>query len=227
MNEMHSLNRRLYLDYLNEEEKTLIDSLEEEFENKGSNYTLNELWNYDSFLGGIGCYSMPADTVRNPFAGGYVRHLFRPLQYVRCSMEISDLNYTARGAIRDTGLHLEFVMKFLWKKHRKISSIANSNGTLGQLSHKLHSIKAISDDQFDCLKSIVIIYNKSKHEINIDETRTMSFVPIDAVVFYLVVRKISMDLLIPYYDLIYQDFGDRIQYFHVNYGFIRNFGFVE
>ncbi|GEM_PF-679120 len=227
MEEMQALNRMLYLDYLNEEEKALIDTLEEEFENRGANYTLAELWNYDSFLGGIGCYSMPADPKKNPFSGGYLRYLFRPLQYVRCSMEILDLNYTARDAIRDTGLYLEFVMKFLLKKRRGILSIVNNNGTLGKLSHKLYNLKSISDDQFECMKSIIKVYNKSKHEINSDVNRSMSFAPIDAVVFYLVARKVTMDLLMPYYDEIYQDFGDRLQYFHVNYGFIRGFGFVE
>jgi hypothetical protein len=77
------------------------------------------------------------------------------------------------------------------------------------------------------MKSIIKVYNKSKHEINSDVNRSMSFAPIDAVVFYLVARKVTMDLLMPYYDEIYQDFGDRLQYFHVNYGFIRGFGFVE
>lgn len=227
MDEMQILNRMLYLDYLNEEEKALIDALEEEFKNKGADYTLVELWNYDSFLGGIGCYSMPANPIRNPFSGGYIRSLFRPLQYVRCSMELLDLNYTAREAIRDIGLYLEFVMKFLLKKRRAIMSIVNNKGTLGILSHKLYDLKSISADQFECMKSIVMIYNKSKHEINSDVKRSMSFAPIDAIVFYLVARKLTMDLLMPYYDSIYHDFGDRLQYFHVNYKFERGFGFVE
>ena len=227
MDEMQILNRTLYFDYLNEEEKALIDTLDEEFENKGSNYSLAELWNYDSVLGGIGCYSIPADPNENPFLGGYVRHVFRPLQYVRCSMEILDLNYTAREAIRDTGLYLEFVMKFLLKKNRRIFSSVNSNGTLGKLSHKLYSIKSISADQFEYLKSIIKIYNKSKHEINYDENRSMSFTPIDAVVFYLVARKLTMELLMPYYAGIYQDFGDQLQYFYINYEFKRGFGFVK
>ena len=34
MEEMQALNRMLYLDYLNGEEKALIDTLEEEFENR-------------------------------------------------------------------------------------------------------------------------------------------------------------------------------------------------
>ncbi len=87
MDQMQEINRIIYLDYLNEEEKDLVDSLEEEFKNKGADYSLIALWNYDSFLGGIGCYSMPADPKKNPFAGGDVRHVFRPLQYARCDMD--------------------------------------------------------------------------------------------------------------------------------------------
>ncbi len=89
------------------------------------------------------------------------------------------------------------------------------------------NVAGIIKEQFECMKSIVMIYNKSKHEINSDVKRSMSFAPIDAIVFYLVARKLTMDLLMPYYDSIYHDFGDRLQYFHVNYKFERGFGFVE
>ncbi len=137
------------------------------------------------------------------------------------------MNYSARNAIRDVGLHLEFVMKLLLKKHRRILSVKSNKGTLGKLSYELHRIKSISGEQFECLKYIIEVYNISKHGVNSDESRCMSFSPIDAIVFYLVVRKLSMELLTPYYDSIYQDLGDRLQYFYVNYGFIRGFGFVK
>lgn len=227
MDEMQTCSMILYNNYLNDEEQNIIEILKDEFNNKGKKYDLHELWKYDSFLGGIGCYSMPADPKKNPFAGGYVRYLFRPLQYVRCSMEIVDLNYTARDVIRDTGLYLEFVMKYLMRRNSIIKSIVNHKGTLGKLSYSLYGMKVITEEQFNFLKLIIELYNWSKHNINMDNQREMSFSPLDAIVFYIATRKLSMELLRSYYTEIYRDFGDRLQYFYVNYKYERDFGYVE
>jgi hypothetical protein len=60
-----------------------------------------------------------------------------------------------------------------------------------------------------------------------DNRREMSFSPLDAIVFYIASRKLSMELLSPYYMDIYKDFGDRLQYFYINYKYERDFGYIE
>jgi hypothetical protein len=217
------------MNYLNQYERELINSLESEIIKDSRNYNLSRLWEYDSIIGGIGAYSMPADPTKNPFKGGCSREIFRPLQYARCNMEILNIAYTTRNIIRDIGLHLEFVLKYILKWNSSLGSIRFNKLTLGGLNQKLYEKSLIDDDNYDLLKNVVKIYNDSKHSINMDIERDSSFTIGDAIIFYIVSRRIATSLLEPYYTRIYKEMThiEIINRFYINFNREEGLGFVE
>lgn len=219
----------LFNQILTDSEKALIIKLVKEINEAGADYSLNELWEYDSYLGGIGGYSMPSDPVKNPFKGGYTRELFRPIQYARSNMETLDINYTSRHVIRDCGLHLEFILKFVLKKSSRLNALSNRNATLGKLAHILLKRKLIKEELFSTLKKIIVVYNKSKHEVNQNVNRKRLFSPGDALIFYVVTRKIANKVLQLFYDDIYKDMRNLniLQRFHINSDNQHNFGYLK
>lgn len=211
--------RKLCYDYLSEDERKLIELLVNKVKSNDK-YYLNELWEYDYTIGEIGGYSMPADPIKNPFAGGFTREIFRSIQYARSNIDILNIKFTTRHIIRDMGLHLEFALKYILKCNNKLGKFKYSRMTLGSLKESMYKKNLISEEDYNTLNLIVKSYNDSKHSVNMDPNVESSFSIDDALIYYIAVRRISNSLLQQYYPAIYIELKeiDRFDNFYINSG---------
>lgn len=197
----------LLIKLYSDEEREILSQIENELKKPPAEYELDVLWEYDLKIGGIGAYSMPANPIHNPFPCGIARTIFRPLQYARAQMDIEDINKRPRYIIHDVGLHFEGLAKYILKRKSKLGSVRNRKATLGKALHYLHKTEVIEDDLFESCKRIIDIYNISKHEVNQDLNKNRTFSPMDAIIFYLTIRKIGNILLEPYLEELFQEIG--------------------
>lgn len=158
-------------------------------------YTTEMLWKTDALIGGIGGYCMPADPTKNPFPAGIERELYRPLQYARSDIDICDVRKFARYVVESVGMHLEAACRLLLKEKCSFGNLRFYNTTLGKAAHKIEQLGIFEKDVIDALYNFVTVYNKSKHEINQDETRTRMFNAYDAVVAYFAARVLGLAIL--------------------------------
>ncbi|WP_066507620.1 hypothetical protein [Abyssisolibacter fermentans] len=174
--------------------KGILNVLDEVIENPRT-YTLQELWEIDKDIGGIGGYCMPCDPKKNPFPGGEYRKLFRPLQYARSNMEVNNIHINARYVIHSSGMHLEEVLRFMLSKYSIIGRIRYSNTTLGKATNILSKRNKLPNEIVEDLFKFIALYNKSKHEINLDDKRKRLFMASDAIIGYLGARIIGYRIL--------------------------------
>lgn len=167
----------------------------QDMNNKEYIYETDVLWKADSLIGGIGGYCMPADPVKNPFPCGIKRELYRPLQYARSSIDICDVRIFARQVVENCGMHLEAVCRLFLKNTNVLGALRFQNLTLGKAVHKIEKEQIFADCVIDSLYDFVKVYNRSKHEINQDETKDRMFNAEDAIVSYFATRILGVIIL--------------------------------
>lgn len=191
----HSELQKLFDTILPENFKIAITTFIEDVVSLEDKYSCKELWIADQMLGGIGGYCMPANPVSNPYPSGQKRALYRPLQYARSEIEICDVQMHARYTIQMCGMHLESVCRFYLQNRKKLGSLHFRNTTLGKAVQQMQSMKEIDSSTIDSLFAYVDVYNRSKHEINQDDSREHLFNAYDAVVGYYSARILGLDIL--------------------------------
>lgn len=185
----------LYNSIFLDKQKKDIQQIVDEIYSNVNTYSTKLLWKVDKEIGGIGGYCMPCDPIKNPFPGGEYRELFRPLQYARSEIDITGLILHSKYVVLNSGLHLEAVIRLVLRKYKFLGNIRYMNSTLGNATKTLSSVGSIPKDLIDNLFAFVKIYNKSKHEVNQDNSRERLFMPDDAIIGYLAARIIGVRLL--------------------------------
>lgn len=178
-----------------DEQKELIETILNEINTNREKYSTSLLWEMDKEIGGIGGYCMPCDPKKNPVPSGEYRKLFRPLQYARSEIEVTNVHYHSRYVVMNSGMHLEEVCRIALSKYRILGNMRFFNTTLGKATQYLSKEKEIPEYIIDGLFNFVKIYNKAKHDVNLDDNRERLFMPSDAIVGYLAARIIGYELL--------------------------------
>lgn len=173
----------------------ISDFFAQDMDNEECEYRTEILWKTDALIGGIGGYCMPANPVKNPFPSGVKRELYRPLQYARSSIDICDVRIFARNVVENSGMHLEAVCRLFLKNTNVLGGLRFQNLTLGKAVHKIEKEKIFDDYVIEALYDFVKVYNRSKHEINQDETKDRMFNVEDAVVSYFATRILGVIIL--------------------------------
>ncbi len=174
------------------------------------NYDIKVLWELDRSIGLIGGYCMPADPKNNPFPGGFGRDIFRPLQYARAEIEISNIFDTARYVVQYAGMHLESIVRYILRRNNYFGVIKDKNATLGKATSILKNAELYNEKTINCLYMFIPLFNKAKHNVNQDEQRERLFSPSDAVIAYISSRVLGNKLLKPYYHEIVLKLNDYI-----------------
>lgn len=185
----------LYNSIFSDKQKSDIQKILDEIYKNIDNYSTKVLWEVDKEIGGIGGYCMPCDPIKNPFPGGEYRELFRPLQYARSEIDITGVYLHSKYIVLNCGLHLESVVRLALKQYKHFGNIRYMNSTLGNATKTLEKINAIPNYIVKNLFLFVKIYNKSKHEVNQDNSRERLFMPDDAIIAYFAARIIGVKLL--------------------------------
>lgn len=175
--------KEIYDCFFDDNEKKEIKNIIKELENP--NYCSDKLWEFDKEIGGIGGYCLPIDPSVCWFQGTEVRNIYRSYQYARTRVDICDISFCSRDMIRDCGLGLEALLKLVCKKEKP----------LGVLISQIEKKKFMSLELISKLKLFLNNYNISKHEINITEERSRTFIIEDAIIYYLACRKIGLEIL--------------------------------
>lgn len=192
----HNELKRIYNALFKEDIKNGIsDFFEQDMDNMEYEYETKVLWETDALIGGIGGYCMPANPVKNPFPFGVKRELYRPLQYARSSIDICDVRIFARQVVENAGMHLEAVCRLFLKNTNVLGGLRFQNSTLGKAVYKIEQEKVFDDCVTESLYNFVKVYNRSKHEINQDETKDRMFNAEDAVVSYFATRILGVIIL--------------------------------
>lgn len=186
----------LYTHILNEHQRQIVKETITEIDEKDENYSLEKFWDADKEIGGLGGYNLPKNPINNPFPYGIKRSIFRPLQYAASEMEIRDIRGGARHVIQYAGLHLEATTKFYLMLCLKLDELRNYNATLGKVVHKLDQLKLLEEKTAEGLYVFVRLYNKSKHEVNMDRSRERLFTESDALIIYLAARILGNRILL-------------------------------
>ena len=173
----------------------IADFFMQDLEDKKLDYETRMLWETDSLIDGIGGYCMPPNPVKNPFPAGIKRELYRPLQYARSSIDICDVRIFARQVVENSGMHLEAVCRMFLKNTAILGEIRFQNLTLGKAVHRIEQEKVFDETVIEALYDFVKVYNRSKHEINQDETKVRMFNAEDAIISYFTVRILGIILL--------------------------------
>lgn len=174
------------------------------------NYDIKVLWELDRSIGLIGGYCMPADPKNNPFPGGFGRDIFRPLQYARAEIEISNIFNTARYVVQYSGMHLKGIARYVLGCEKFLGVPRYNNATLGKAISLLNNAKLYDEKTINCLYMFIPIFNKAKHDVNQDEQRERLLLPPDAVIAYISSRVLGNKLLKPYYNEIILKLNDYI-----------------
>lgn len=171
--------------------QTFLDGVKPEDEDK---YSTDILWVIDKNIGGIGGYCMPSNPVKNVYIG-LDRELFRPLQYARAEIEISDIRFSARHVVHYSGMHLEAVLRLFLHKTQFLG-FRFSGTTLGKAAQKIAKTNPLCKITYDALLKFVPLYNRAKHEVNQDDDRLRLFSESDAIVCYFAARIIGQAILV-------------------------------
>ena len=189
-------SRWLYTHVLNEQQRQIVRETIIEIDEKDKNYSLEKFWDADKKIGGLGGYNLPKNPINNPFPYGIKRSIFRPLQYAASEMDIRDIRYGARYIVQYAGMHLEATTKFYLIMNLRLGKLRNYNATLGKVVHKLDQLKLLGEKTIEGLFVFIRLYNKSKHEVNMDRTRERLFSVSDALVVYLAARILGKRILL-------------------------------
>ncbi len=195
MNISHPELQQLFDTILSESTKTAITAFIDEIEQFDDQYNCEKLWIADQAIGGIGGYCMPANPVKNPYPGGPERALYRPLQYARSEIEICDVRLHARYAVQMCGMHLESVCRLYLKSRKSLGPLRFGNTTLGKAIQQIQAINEIDPNVINGLFAYVKVYNRSKHEINQDDSRERLFNAYDAITGYFSARVLGLNIL--------------------------------
>ena len=185
----------LYLHILDEHQRQVVRETIKEIDEKEENYSLEKYWDADKEIGGLGGHNLPKNPINNPFPYGIKRSIFRPLQYAASEMDIRDIRGGARHVVQYAGMHLEATTKFYLMLNLKLGKMRNYNATLGKVVHKLDQLKLLDEKTTEGLYVFIRLYNKSKHEVNMDRTRERLFTVPDALVIYLAARILGNRIL--------------------------------
>ena len=188
-------NRWLYDNYLTNELREFIRLSIIEIDKSNDHYSLDFYWEGDKLIGGIGGYCMPKNPIQNPFKSGIKRSIYRHLQYAASEIEMRDVRYGARYVIQFAGMHLEAVVRYFLATNQLFGKIRQSNSTLGKAFNHLKSKGLIGKEQIEPFQRFIKLFNKAKHEINMDDERERLFSFIDALVLYYVARMLGLNLL--------------------------------
>lgn len=172
----------------------ISEFLRQDFDNKDRKYKTYMLWKIDALIGGVGGYCLPSSSSRNPYPAGIERELYRPLQYAKEEIDFGYSRVNARYIIDMCGMHLEAACRLLLM-NSILDEFRFSNCTLGKAVHRIDKKKMLDDNIIQALYDFVQIYNRSKHEVNQDETRERLFSTDDAIVVYFATRILGVNIL--------------------------------
>lgn len=142
----------------------------------------------------MGGYCLPSSSSRNPYPAGIERELYRPLQYAKEEIDFGHSRVNARYIIDMCGMHLEAACRLLLM-NSILDEFRFSNCTLGKAVHRIDKKKMLDDNIIQALYDFIQIYNRSKHEVNQDETRERLFSTDDAIVVYFATRILGVNIL--------------------------------
>ena len=185
----------IFDELLNEEQKDKIEIFLDGLSEGKEQYETDIIWHMDQGIGGIGGYCMPSNPIKNPFPGGLDRELFRPLQYARSEIDISDIRISSRHVVHFSGMHLEAVFRLFLKSKKALGKLRLNNSTLGKAIYEIEKMNVIDVKLIGVLFKFVDLYNKAKHEVNMFEERARLFTPSDAIVCYFCARIIGQMIL--------------------------------
>lgn len=172
----------------------ISEFLRQDFDNKDRKYKTDMLWKIDALIGGVGGYCLPSSSLRNPYPAGIERELYRPLQYAKEEIDFGYSRVNARYIIDMCGMHLEAAWRLLLM-NSILDEFRFSNCTLGKAVHRIDKKKMLDDNIIQALYDFIQIYNRSKHEVNQDETRERLFSTDDAIVVYFATRILGVNIL--------------------------------
>lgn len=172
----------------------ISEFLRQDFDNKDRKYKTDMLWKIDALIGGVGGYCLPSSSLRNPYPAGIERELYRPLQYAKEEIDFGHSRVNARYIIDMCGMHLEAACRLLLM-NSILDEFRFSNCTLGKAVHRIDKKKMLDDNIIQALYDFIQIYNRSKHEVNQDETRERLFSTDDAIVVYFATRILGVNIL--------------------------------
>lgn len=168
--------------------------LRQDFDNKDEKYKTDMLWEIDVLIGGVGGYCLPSSSSKNPYPVWIERELYRPLQYAKEEIDLGYGRVNARYIIDMCGMHLEAACRLL-VMNSVLDEFRFSNCTLGKAVHRIEKKKLLDGNVIQALYDFVQIYNRSKHEVNQDETRERLFSTDDAIVAYFATRILGVSIL--------------------------------
>lgn len=172
----------------------ISEFLRQDFDNKDEKYKTDMLWEIDALIGGVGGYCLPSSSSKNPYQAGIERELYRPLQYAKEDIDLGYGRVNARYIIDMCGMHLEAACRLL-VMNSMLDEFRFSNCTLGKAVHRIEKKKLLDGNVIQALYDFVQIYNRSKHEVNQDETRERLFSTDDAIVTYFATRILGVSIL--------------------------------
>ena len=172
----------------------ISEFLRQDFDNKDEKYKTDMLWEIDALIGGVGGYCLPSSSSNNPYPAGIERELYRPLQYAKEEIDVGYGRVNARYIIDMCGMHLEAACRLL-VMNSMLDEFRFSNCTLGKAVHRIEKKKLLDGNVIQALYDFVQIYNRSKHEVNQDETREWLFSTDDAIVVYFATRILGVSIL--------------------------------
>ena len=172
----------------------ISEFLRQDFDNKDEKYKTDMLWEIDALIGGVGGYCLPSSSSNNPYPAGIERELYRPLQYAKEEIDLGYGRVNARYIIDMCGMHLEAACRLL-VMNSVLDEFRFSNCTLGKAVHRIEKKKLLDGNVIQALYDFVQIYNRSKHEVNQDETRERLFSTDDAIVVYFATRILGVSIL--------------------------------
>ena len=172
----------------------ISEFLRQDFDNKDEKYKTDMLWEIDALIGGVGGYCLPSSSSNNPYPAGIERELYRPLQYAKEEIDVGYGRVNARYIIDMCGMHLEAACRLL-VMNSMLDEFRFSNCTLGKAVHRIEKKKLLDGNVIQALYDFVQIYNRSKHEVNQDETRERLFSTDDAIVVYFATRILGVSIL--------------------------------
>ena len=189
MNISHQITSQLLDSLFSDEEAGLLIGFSQLLQ--ADHPSLEEIWQYDQSLGGLGGYAMPSNPVHNPFnTWGQERNLFRSVQYAKSGFVYYP--HMPRNMIIDAGRSLEFTCKYILDKYSIISRFRNSDMLGRNLSH-MYRKGLLSDETLEDCRLLGSLYNIAKHEMTEERNRTFS--TLDGVVAYFSLRKLHNRLL--------------------------------
>lgn len=172
----------------------ISEFLRQDFDNKDQKYKTDMLWKIDVLIGGVGGYCLTSSSLINPYPAGIERELYRPLQYAKEDIDLGYGRVNARYIIDMCGMHLEAACRLL-VMNSVLDEFRFSNCTLGKAVHRIEKKKLLDGNVIQALYDFVQIYNRSKHEVNQDETRERLFSTDDAIVAYFATRILGVSIL--------------------------------